>query len=180
MYLNRIITLNMNRLQDEFDTRLSSKLSQEPDRRRYMTYSGLATLIFLILTILFYLSAAIIEPSSDSYEIIRDDGVSINAEDDSPKFIPQEDDEDATQVQNVTVIDKKKVFGEKFHDRSKVPDAFDKIDVGLRIMPSQNDEGGILFMPLVNEKGDHDSSIKKGVNSSAGYFVFDKTQDYFP
>ena len=35
-------------------------------------------------------------------------------------------------------------------------------------------------MPLVDESGDHDSIITKRVNSSAGYFVFDKTQDYFP
>ena len=81
---------------------------------------------------------------------------------------------------NSTTIDRKKIIGERYHERGKLPDEFGKIEVGLRIMPSQNDEGGIIFMPLVSESGDHDSYITKRVNSSAGFFVFDKTQDYFP
>jgi hypothetical protein len=87
---------------------------------------------------------------------------------------------DGVTIMNSTVIDRKKIVGERYHERGKIPDEFSKIEVGLRIMPSQNDEGGIIFMPLVSESGEHDSYITKRVNSSAGFFVFDKTQDYFP
>ena len=90
------------------------------------------------------------------------------------------DEEDGVEIVNATEPLRKKLVGERYHDRGKLPDEFNKIEVGLRLMPSQNDEGGIIFMPLVEESGDHDSIITKRVNSSAGYFVFDKTQDYFP
>ena len=85
-----------------------------------------------------------------------------------------------SDTSNATEIDRSKLVGERYHDRGKLPDEFNKIEVGLRIIPSQNDEGGIIFLPQVFESGEHDSYITKRVNTSAGFFLFDKTQDYFP
>jgi hypothetical protein len=36
--------------------------------------------------------------------------------------------------------------GDLFIDRSRIADALEKIQIGLRIMPSQNDEQGIIVM----------------------------------
>jgi hypothetical protein len=56
----------------------------------------------------------------------------------------EEDDE----LRNTTLIP---IKGEVYSNRNKVPDSFDKIKVGMRIMPSQNDEMGIIRMKSSNE-----------------------------
>jgi len=43
------------------------------------------------------------------------------------------------------------VIGEVYSDRSKVADSFKKVQVALRIMPSQNDEEGMITMKWTNE-----------------------------
>jgi len=117
----------------------------------------------------------LIDPPST--EFIRGKEVEIIS--DESKFMDGEEIA-MSDTSNVTEIDRKNLIGEKYHDRGKLPDEFNKIEVGLRIIPSQNDEGGIIFLPLVFESGEHDSYITKRVNTSAGFFLFDKTQDYFP
>lgn len=61
-----------------------------------------------------------------------------------------EDDEgnEITTIQiNATTVKKQiPIIGEVYTDRSKVADSFAKVQLGLRIMPSQNDEAGLWLM----------------------------------
>jgi hypothetical protein len=46
------------------------------------------------------------------------------------------DEEDGVEIVNATEPQRKKLVGERYHDRGKLPDEFNKIEVGLRLMPS--------------------------------------------
>jgi hypothetical protein len=52
------------------------------------------------------------------------------------------------------------IVGEIFTDRSKVPDSFSKIQIGLRLMPSQNDENGIVSMRRSDDDTAEDSKLR--------------------
>lgn len=62
-------------------------------------------------------------------------GMAADGDEDAPKFM----DEDGGEIINATSanqVDRRKIIGDRYHDRGKIPDEFNKIEVGLRIMPS--------------------------------------------
>lgn len=67
-----------------------------------------------------------------------------------------------------------------FTDRTKVADSFSKIQIGLRIMPSQNDEAGIIVMKTTDEANKQDSKLGTKVDIGDSYFLMTETSDYFP
>ena len=56
-----------------------------------------------------------------------------------------------SNLQSNATTTKIPVVGEVFTDRSKIADSFGKIQIGLRIMPSQNDEAGVIIMKTTDE-----------------------------
>jgi hypothetical protein len=65
---------------------------------------------------------------------VRDDKFGAATEDgNGQKFM---DEEDGLEIVNATEPQRKKLVGERYHDRGKLPDEFNKIEVGLRLMPS--------------------------------------------
>lgn len=72
------------------------------------------------------------------------------------------------------------VLGEVFTDRTKIADSFSKISIGLRIMPSQNDEAGIIIMKTTDEANKQDSKLGSKVDVGDNYFLMTDTSDYFP
>jgi hypothetical protein len=73
----------------------------------------------------------LIDPPST--EFIRGKDVEIISDD--SKFMDGEEIV-VSDSSNATEIDRSKLVGERYHDRGKLPDEFNKIEVGLRIIPS--------------------------------------------
>ena len=72
------------------------------------------------------------------------------------------------------------IIGEVYTDRKKIADSFNKIQVGLRIIPSQNDESGVVIMKSTNEDNAEESQLGSKVDANDNYFLFTDTADYFP
>jgi len=63
------------------------------------------------------------------------------------------------------------VVGEVFTDRNKIADSFSKIQVGLRIMPTQNDEHGLIIMKTTDEATAQDTKLNSKVDAGDNYFL---------
>lgn len=72
------------------------------------------------------------------------------------------------------------IVGEVFTDRKKVADSFSKIQLALRIMPSENDESGFKLMKSTNEDNSEESKLGEKVDTNDNYFLVQETADYFP
>lgn len=72
------------------------------------------------------------------------------------------------------------IVGEVFSDRKKVADSFNKIQLALRIIPSQNDESGVVNMKSTNEDNAEEANLGNKVDREDNYFLVTDTQDYFP
>lgn len=91
-------------------------------------------------------------------------------------------EEDGTiVVTNATVTSKPlPIIGEVYSDRKKIADNFSKLQVSLRIIPSQNDEGGFVVMKSTNENNAEEDKLGEKVDVGDNYFLFTETADYFP
>jgi len=66
-------------------------------------------------------------------------------------------------------------------DRATAPDNFDKINMSLRIMPSQNTEGNILILDSTKAESPYvEEYDPEKINLNTQYFMFNKTVNYFP
>ena len=126
----------MKQAEETIESVLPESLKRDTQKKVWATRAGIATIALFILSIIFYLSAVLIEAKSDEY--VRDDtfGAATNAasgEGEGEKFM---EEDDGVEIVNDTEPQRKKLVGERYHDRGKLPDEFNKIEVGLRLMPS--------------------------------------------
>ena len=125
----------MKQAEETIESVLPESLKRDAQKKVWATRAGIATIALFILSIIFYLSAVLIEAKSDEY--VRDDtfGAATNAagEGEGEKFM---EEDDGVEIVNGTEPQRKKLVGERYHDRGKLPDEFNKIEVGLRLMPS--------------------------------------------
>jgi hypothetical protein len=106
-------------------------------KRIYMLLAAIP--VFLIISVVFYCLGSLTGGSSsiphDTYTSSSRTSLTSNSSDDS----------------STSTFTPPPAQGESFTaDKSKIADSLDKIQVGLRIMPSQNDEKGIIIMKSSN------------------------------
>jgi hypothetical protein len=93
--------------------------------------------VLLSLAVLFFIVGLLIEAPTS--EFIREKNVEIisGGGDEAGKFMDDEEVVNSSpEANNTSELDRSKWVGDKYHDRGKLPDEFEKIEVGLRIMPS--------------------------------------------
>jgi hypothetical protein len=125
----------MKQAEETIESVLPESLKRDAQKKVWATRAGIATIALFILSIIFYLSAVLIEAKSDEY--VRDDTFgaanAASGEGEVEKFM---EEDDGVEIVNGTEPQRKKLVGERYHDRGKLPDEFNKIEVGLRLMPS--------------------------------------------
>jgi len=122
----------MKQAEERIESVLPESLKRDTQKKVWATKAGIATIALFLLSIIFYLSAVVIESKSEEY--VRDDTFGASTEDgEGSKFM---DEEDGVEIVNGTEPQRKKLVGERYHDRGKLPDEFNKIEVGLHLMPS--------------------------------------------
>ncbi|CDW91621.1 UNKNOWN [Stylonychia lemnae] len=120
--------------------------------------------VLLILSFVFYV-LAYMTSDSDPEPVVQTKNNPNNADD---------DDEYSNDLPPPVVR------GDVFSDRSKIADSLTKVQVGLRIMPSQNDEQGIIMMHWTDEQNAQEKQLGDKVDLGDHYFLFQDTQFYFP
>jgi hypothetical protein len=125
----------MKQAEERIESVLPESLKRDTQKKVWATRAGIATIALFLLSIIFYLSAVLIEAKSEEY--VRDDTFgatnTASGEGEGEKFM---EEDDAVEIVNGTEPQRKKLVGERYHDRGKLPDEFNKIEVGLRLMPS--------------------------------------------
>ena len=124
----------MKQAEERIESVLPESLKRDTEKKVWATRAGIATIALFLLSIIFYLSAVLIEAKSDEY--VRDDtfgATNAAGEAEGEKFM---EEDDGVEIVNGTEPRRKKLVGERYHDRGKLPDEFNKIEVGLRLMPS--------------------------------------------
>jgi len=124
----------MKQAEETIESVLPESLKRDTQKKVWATRAGIATIALFILYIIFYLSAVLIEAKSDEY--VRDGtfgAANADGEGEGEKFM---EEDDGVEIVNGTEPQRKKLVGERYHDRGKLPDEFNKIEVGLRLMPS--------------------------------------------
>jgi len=125
----------MKQAEERIESVLPESLKRDTQKKVWATRAGIATIALFLLSIIFYFSAVLIEAKSDEY--VRDDtfgaATAASGEGEGEKFM---EEDDGVEIVNGTEPQRKKLVGERYHDRGKLPDEFNKIEVGLRLMPS--------------------------------------------
>ena len=125
----------MKQAEERIESVLPESLKRDTQKKVWATRAGIATIALFLLSIIFYLSAVLIEAKSEEY--VRDDRFgatnAASGEEEGEKFM---EEDDGVEIVNGTEPQRKKLVGERYHDRGKLPDEFNKIEVGLRLMPS--------------------------------------------
>jgi hypothetical protein len=122
----------MKQAEERIESVLPESLKRDTQKKVWATRAGIATIALFLLSIIFYLSAVLIEAKSEEY--VRDDTFgAASGEGEGEKFM---EEDDGVEIVNGTEPQRKKLVGERYHDRGKLPDEFNKIEVGLRLMPS--------------------------------------------
>jgi hypothetical protein len=125
----------MKQAEERIESVLPESLKRDAQKKVWATRAGIATIALFLLSIIFYLSAVLIEAKSDEY--VRDDTFgaanAASGEGEGEKFM---EEDDGVEIVNGTEPQRKKLVGERYHERGKLPDEFNKIEVGLRLMPS--------------------------------------------
>jgi hypothetical protein len=137
---------------------------------KILYYCLLGAVGFLALSVVFYTVGGIVDLGEAAPLALRssqpeDGAATLEADDGTTSW------DEVINNKNVT-LKTIPVIGEVYHDRKQIADSFNKLQVGLRIIPSQNDEAGFVVMGSTNEDNAEDSRLGDKVDKEDNYFLF--------